>query len=112
LLDDKPRTEGFVPKNIDEAIARFKDSVAASSYALSVILVHGGLDLLSYDFIEVTARLKLSRLSTNEVLRAIRVYSAAIYEDMRVSALRVAALNYVRELVWLRRGYPPESRGY
>ena len=113
LLDDKPRTEGFVPKNIDEAIARFKDSVAASSYASSVILVHGSLGpLLSHDFIEVVARLKLSRLSTNEVLRAIRVNSAAIYEDVRASALRVVALNYIRELVWLRRATSPKSRGY
>ena len=86
MLDDKPRTEAFVLKNIDEALARFKGSEATSSYALSVILVHGSLDLLSYDFIEVAARLKLSRLSTNEVLRAIRVNSAAIYENMCASA--------------------------
>ena len=103
LTGDEVTIEKYVPKSYSEALDRFSVSLIHSSYASILALIHNSIDpLLNTKFIDHAVRLELvSSLSKDKLIEEIKLRSRDIFESLKDKMVRVAAKNYLREVVWI-----------
>ncbi len=95
-------TRPYVPRNVEEAYERLVKTVLASSYMLSVLLVHEDLGVIARTgFLRLAARTGLGGVREGELLNEVVSRGDELLSKIRVKGPKALAYGFVRELYWV-----------